>query len=342
MKKTRKLTSALLLLLLLLFSLPLTVLARGPVETERDGSLTLRYQNGGRNLSGVRVSLYRAAAVSEAGRFTLTGAFADYAVAVNGLPDDAAWQAAARTLAAYAEADGAEALAAAVSADDGTVVFSELETGLYLLLAQPLRVGDDTYSFQPQLLAMPAADENDQWVYELQAAPKTSHTHDGGDKPGGGDEPGGGGPGDGGDGGHEDGRRVSYQVVKHWADAEAAGRPGAVQAELLRNGKRYDAVTLSEQNDWQHVWTVPADGARWQVVEREVAAPYTVTIERKQNTFILTNTLPLPPEPEQPSGEKLAQTGQLWWPVPLLAMAGLALFAAGWAMYRRGREHERG
>ena len=70
-------------------------------------------------------------------------------------------------------------------------------------------------------------------------------------------------------------------------------------------------------------------------------------------TFVVTNTLteeitdeptpegPLPEVPEEnipgepvPQGPALPQTGVLWWPVPLLACAGMALFLAGWARRR--------
>lgn len=46
------------------------------------------------------------------------------------------------------------------------------------------------------------------------------------------------------------------------------------------------------------------------------------------------------PEPEKPSpdGEKLPQTGQLRWPVPVLALLGIALTAAGLACRRRRDE----
>lgn len=33
---------------------------------------------------------------------------------------------------------------------------------------------------------------------------------------------------------------------------------------------------------------------------------------------------------------RLPQTGQLWWPVPLLALAGMSLFLFGWGRHRRG------
>ena len=51
---------------------------------------------------------------------------------------------------------------------------------------------------------------------------------------------------------------------------------------------------------------------------------------------------PLPTEPPKPTEPRppepyLPQTGQLNWPVPLMAAAGLVLFAAGWSMWRKGR-----
>lgn len=44
---------------------------------------------------------------------------------------------------------------------------------------------------------------------------------------------------------------------------------------------------------------------------------------------------PPPPEVTPPLPPKLPQTGQLWWPVPLLAMAGLALMISGVCANRR-------
>ena len=50
----------------------------------------------------------------------------------------------------------------------------------------------------------------------------------------------------------------------------------------------------------------------------------------------------IPPEttePTQPpSGEKLPQTGQLTWPIPLLAITGVTVFAFGWWLYFGRRE----
>lgn len=45
-------------------------------------------------------------------------------------------------------------------------------------------------------------------------------------------------------------------------------------------------------------------------------------------------------EPTEPEDPKLPQTGQLNWPVPLLAVSGLVLFTAGWVLrFGRKKEH---
>lgn len=50
-------------------------------------------------------------------------------------------------------------------------------------------------------------------------------------------------------------------------------------------------------------------------------------------------TKPKPTTPSKPSGPDLPQTGQLNWPVPVLAVCGVVLFAAGWVL-RFGRKKE--
>ena len=83
---------------------------------------------------------------------------------------------------------------------------------------------------------------------------------------------------------------------------------------------------------------------QWRVVERDVPDGYTVTVEREGRVFVITNTkpddTPEPSESPEPSTspdepEKLPQTGQLWWPVPLLFCAGLIFVAAGLIIRRR-------
>lgn len=48
---------------------------------------------------------------------------------------------------------------------------------------------------------------------------------------------------------------------------------------------------------------------------------------------------PQPTTPPKPSGPNLPQTGQLNWPIPVLAVLGLSLFAAGWIL-RSGKKKD--
>ncbi len=49
---------------------------------------------------------------------------------------------------------------------------------------------------------------------------------------------------------------------------------------------------------------------------------------------------PTEPPTTEPKDPAIPQTGQLWWPVPLLACAGLALFALGMVLNRRNGTDE--
>lgn len=47
-----------------------------------------------------------------------------------------------------------------------------------------------------------------------------------------------------------------------------------------------------------------------------------------------------PDEPDTPDTPSLPQTGQLNWPVPVLACSGILLFAAGWCLNRKGKKEQ--
>ncbi len=50
---------------------------------------------------------------------------------------------------------------------------------------------------------------------------------------------------------------------------------------------------------------------------------------------------PTDPPPTTPPGPNLPQTGQLNWPVPVLAVSGMALFTLGWMLFaNRRKKHE--
>ena len=294
--------------------------AYGAVDTTKEASLTVCFGKDGAGFSGVAFRVYRVADVSAGGQFALTGSFAGYPVAVDGL-DSAGWRTLAQTLDAYVARDGLTPQATAETGADGRAVFARLATGLYLVTGDPCRQGDTTYTPEPFLVCLPGQDRaGEDWVYDVTAACK----YDSRETPPGPEE-----------------QTVSREVLKVWKDeGRADSRPQAVTVQLLRDGAVYDTVTLNEANNWRYTWTGLDSAAAWQVTEAGTPAGYTVTVEREGATFVVTNTSTTPPEspPAAPAGPGLPQTGALWWPVPLLACGGLLLFFLGWARRRGDRD----
>ena len=116
-------------------------------------------------------------------------------------------------------------------------------------------------------------------------------------------------------------------MLKLWKDeGHENSRPESIEVEIFRNGESYEIVTLSQENNWTYRWTAPADGAQWMVVERNIPEGYTVTVESRSTTFILTNSIPKDPTPDTP------QTGDstnILSAVVLLNLSGMGLILLG-------------
>ena len=343
MKRPTKWAGLLLCAVLLWALLPTAAFARGLLSTAEPVSLTLRYP-----CAGAPFQIYRVAEVSVYGEYTLTGDFRDYPVTLE-QPDQAGWRALAATLEAYAVRDGLTPAAAGETDRDGRLTFSSLEAGMYLVTGQRHTAGGYRYTPEPFLAALPGLDEEDNWVSDVTASPKYERKHKDTNT-----------PGDG---------TVKRKVLKVWEDdGDESGRPQKVTVQLLRDGKVWDTVTLSEKNGWSYEWSKLDADYTWRVAEKDVPEDYTVTVSREGVTFVITNTLAAdipdeptpegpPPEtpggpdgtdgtdiPEEPApeapGDSLPQTGVLWWPVPLMACCGVGLFLIGWAKRRSGESDE--
>lgn len=192
------------------------------------------------------------------------------------------------------------------------VSFEGLSPGLYLVLGESYTQGNTVFTPSPMLFYLPGQGEDGGWEYEVTASCKfdQEETTD---------------------------ATVSRKVQKVWKDSgNQSKRPEMVFVQLLENGAVVDTVALSEENNWEYTWEGLDASSRWQVAETGVPDGYTVTVTQEGTLFVVTNTYP----GKTPS--KLPQTGLLWWPVPLLACAGLVLVIAGAAARRRGRgSHEK-
>ena len=141
---------------------------------------------------------------------------------------------------------------------------------------------------------------------------------------------------------------VSRKVLKIWDEnGYEIDLPKEVTVDLLKDGEVFDTVTLNADNLWRYTWEELDAGCNWSVVEREMK-DYSVSVTREGITFVITNTYnpddpdpkptptPTPPPDKPPEDPKLPQTGQLWWPVPMLVCAGMLLIIIGLLRRRRG------
>ncbi len=286
----------------------------GSDEPDTLVSLTIAYEKDGIPLPGVHVSLYRAGELNESGTPVLTGDFAEYPVDLGSLGNTAQWDSAALTLAGYAAADSLPCDASSDSSPSGEATVSGLEAGIYLVTADTMEYQNGIWHFDPFLILLPQQDNDGNLLYHVTIIPKgISNIPQPGEK--------------------------KYEVRKHWAGKENASHPARVDIDILKDGKWYASCTLSEENNWSWSWTDTGE-SEWQVVERNVADNYTVTTAQSGNTWIVTNTFAEDKKspPAYSAGSKLPQTGQLLWPIPVLTVCGMLLFAAGWSVYQKNEK----
>lgn len=112
-------------------------------------------------------------------------------------------------------------------------------------------------------------------------------------------------------------RLFDKKVIKVWDDKEYEQlRPNEINAQLLKDDEVYEEVVLNEDNDWEYVFKNLDNKCNYKIVEQQID-DYTVSVNKEGEIYTITNTYVKPPEV---SG--LPETGQLWWPVPLLIIVG--------------------
>lgn len=321
MKKEKRWTALLLGLLAALLLFPVQALAAGSIDTEQKVQLTISYKNGETALFGAQFDVYKVAAVDVNGELTAIAPFDQFNVVIRGR-DDEAWKALATTLEGYVLRDAIAPTASGKTDLQGQLTFPELEQGLYLVLGHRHTQNGRIYDAAPSMVLLPAQDvQTNEWLYVVTVEPK----HDSEPEP--------------------NHKTITRKVLKVWKDqGNAKSRPQEIVVQLLREGKVYDTVNLNASNNWRYTWESLDDKYTWTVVEEKVP-DYTVTVTQEGVTFVVTNTYtektpddPVPPAtPDEPA---LPQTGQLWWPVPMLLAGGLLFVVLG-LLRHKGTKNEK-
>ena len=121
-------------------------------------------------------------------------------------------------------------------------------------------------------------------------------------------------------------RLTNITVKKVWNTDASTKATNSVTVQLLREGVVVETATLSDQNNWQVTYTDMPESDAYSIVEVNVPKGFTATYSKSGYVFTVTNT------------STLAQTGQLVWPIPVLAMAGLFLIVVGSIVLRKTRK----
>ena len=140
----------------------------------------------------------------------------------------------------------------------GKVIFEGLGLGLYLI-EQTNKV--DGYSkIEPFLMYIPV-NENNGWIYEVDAEPKVDII-----------------------------RLLDLTVKKEWNVISGSNTPSEVTIELLKDDEVIEVVTLNKDNNWEYTWIQIEASDKYSVNEINVPEGYTPTYKRVENTYIVTNS----------------------------------------------------
>ncbi len=174
--------------------------------------------------------------------------------------------------------------------ENSKATFSDLPLGIWVAFCDE----NSKYTFNPYIIFLPY-ESGGKLYYEVSSVPKIEDS-----KP----------------------NEISIYVVKKWDDKNNAAkkRPDFVNIELLNGSKVVSTAELSELNGWSHTFAGVSKDGVYSVREKAVANYKADYSGDTANGFVVTNTY---------NGEKLPQTGQYWWPIILIAIAGVGFIALG-------------
>jgi len=169
-------------------------------------------------------------------------------------------------------------------------VFSNLSKGIWVVFCE----NNKEYTFNPYIIFLPY-ESGGKLYYDVMSVPKTENIQS---------------------------DKISVYVLKKWDDKNnAAGkRPDSVTVELLRDKKVVAKVKLSEDKGWSHTFKNLEKDGKYSVREKKIENYKASYGGDAAEGFVITNTY---------IGQKLPQTGQHWWPIIVIGIAGLGFILLG-------------
>ena len=335
-----RIVSVAIAVIMVLTLLPGLDVKAGDIDVTRKGSMTVTHTSADdKPLEGVKSRIYRVASVDAAGTYTVldefTPVFSDSSFFNNGFKFDA-WKSCVDGLKSYVKSQKITPYKEGVSDKDGKTYYNDLDLGVYLVISDTFTDSQYVHSFSDFVYPVPLLDKEKEggpltWHYDVKVAPKKQSVE-----------------------------RIideEFVVYKRWADSGyESNRPTEITVKIYRDEVLYKTVKLNSSNSWKFSWSYEP-GHEWKVYESSSGKNYKPSLSKSkketQFTFVFTNTYtppetpydpeePQTPTPELPTvlgavrdlpevlgARRLPQTGQLWWPLPLLVLFGVFFIFKG-------------
>lgn len=315
-------------LMSVLAAVSLLVLYIPAAASADNSSVSLICESGSKAVADMHWSIYRIGERID-NEFVLTGDFAEYPVDLTDLSEENIGIV-AKSLESLVVRDELPCLWESDTDVNGTATFAASEAGLYLAIAEGVKIEHNFYTASPLIFEIKTGDTEESKIFPKLYSNSTLG-----------------------------GTSQSYTVRKVWVDNDdnAKMRPVYVTVDLFKNGELFDTVTLNEENNWQFFWDELDPEAEWRVAEREIPVKYDVIVDYNSTQYLIKNTY----NPSRKTGggtatqtttttstttsvtstttttapvtttttPKLPQTGQLWWPVVPLAAGGVVMLILG-------------
>lgn len=121
---------------------------------------------------------------------------------------------------------------------------------------------------------------------------------------------------------------INIIVRKVWNTDEYTPISDDVTVQLRRGEIVVGTSILNEDNNWQDIYTDMPESDAYNIVEVDVPEGFIATYSQNGYIFTVTNTASLP------------QTGQLVWPIPVFAMAGMVFLMMGFVILRKTEKQD--
>ena len=184
------------------------------VDVNKKCSLTLN-----ECLSGLNVHLYRVASIDEVGSYQYTEEFKEAentTIDLNKLETSEELKNAAITLKGYAA--NKEGMTKVTTSS--TLTYSNLTTGLYLVVADNLVIDGKTYTYLPYLISLPQSTKYDVSINFVKYSEVYSH---------------------------------EYKIIKQWKD-NGSTHPNSIEVELYDGNTFLKTITLDAAHNYAYSW----------------------------------------------------------------------------------------